>query len=643
MPVIPYRISNIESYLPSIEPKNTDQVFALDGRNFRFDSLGPKSGFPTRLLSAFPLYAPTDVQGIRVQDRTLVFTDDAILARRDTVPFMWELLYTFASPIPTAQRGRWSAIFIDGKLFVNHPYRGFLSSEIEEGTLKLWLTPQTETTIPGLPSRIKMMDVIHGRAILVTDTTVYWGPTGEFSDLTPALGGAGNQDLDEYVKGTYIGLTGFQDGFIVWTTAGALLAEFIGGDLTWRWSAVRTEERPIGPYATVNLVNGPSVFLSRRGLMISSNGGTPEDWTPEFNEFFRESLITNQTERQQWRLEYDSNNAMLFVMLSSNRINYERAYVLGPTLNKWGIFSDRVYGFLPFTSEYFGYVDVNGFANILDHRLYYRETEPDVELGLNRHYPRLEKQLRTASSSLVSRAYSVNERVEMEALEPTSDSWFHDNSSVPATLGQKAMDSWVEVGYLRPSEMKGVPDLYGEIIELAIGSIPTTAPVSLEGDFTTSWNTDAFYPVIEDLNSSVEITYDDILVDYDDETGDVIDYQLMSGTSTLDYLYISDPSIDVTIDSVEDENSADDEIEDLNGQGINYPTLTHQVTVKSGDDGITVVNTTPELARFNHGLWSYALHPSGVEHRLRLEASAIGEFYQVRYISATFNYGGQRG
>jgi hypothetical protein len=375
--------------------------------------------------------------------------------------------------------------------------------------------------------------------------------------------------------------------------------------------------------------------------MISTGGGSPEEWTPDFNEYFRSRVQYNDA-TQQWRLEYDSNNQMLFVMLSSNRLTYETSFVLGPTLNKWGIFSDRVYGLLPFTQEYFGSVDIEGFANLFDHVLYYRETEPAVELGLDRHYPRLQKQLTTVSSSLVSRAYLPNTRVEMEALNPSSDGWFYGASDVAATNGKKGMDSWVEVGFLRPPELKGMPDLYTELTELAVGSIPTVAPADLEGSFTTSWNPESFYPTVEDWDSEVAVTYEDSLVDYDDEFGDTIDYQLMSGTSTLDYQYISTPVIDVDIDSIEDWMD-DGEAEDWDGQGINYPTLTHQISVKSGDDGITVATIIPDLARFKHGLWSYALHPSGVEHRLRMEATGIGEFYEVRYISATVNYGGQRG
>lgn len=427
----------------------------------------------------------------------------------------------------------------------------------------------------------------------------------------------------------------------MWTTAGALLAEHIGGDSVWRWSAIRTEERPIGPWASANLVNGSSVFLSRRGLMLSTGGSAPEDWTPDFNEYFR-SAVKYDESAQQWRLEYDSNNQLLFVMLSSNRLTYEKSFVLGPTLNKWGVFSDRIYGALPFTQEYFGVVDIEGFANLFDHVLYYREDEPAVELGLDRHYPRLQKQLTTASSSLVSRAYLPNTRVEMEALRPSSDGWYYGASDVAATNNKQPMDSWIEIGYVRPPELKSMPDLYTEITELTIGSIPVTAPIELSGSFTTSWNHDEFYPVTEDWDSEVEIEYEDSLIDYNDESGDTIDYALISGTSTSDYQYISTPIVDIDVESTEDWNDAG-VAEDWNGQGINYPTLTHQLTVKSGDDGITLVTTVPELARFKHGSWSYALHPSGIEHRVRFEASAVGEFYHARYISATINYGGQRG
>lgn len=648
-----FRVPQIESLMPSVDARNTDKAFVLDGRNFVFDSLGPKSGFTTRQLTPFPFANPKDVQGIRIEGRTFVFCNDAILAWRDLNPIAWELLYAFNADVPDAQRTPWSAIYLNGYFCFAHQYRGFYKAKAVANTQKLWIHPKTDVDIPGLIPEILGMDVVRGRPIFVNATTIQWGSVSNTDDFSPTLGGPGFQTIANFVKGTFLALTTTTDAFIVWTTEGAVLAEFIGDDTTWRFSSYGSQERPYSPWSTINLVNGGAAFLSRRGLKTVNEANTrfsnvlfvPNDWTPDFNEFLRSYLDDRLENQRKWRLEYDASTETIYLSESTNLNDYWRTFVLKPTLNKWGIFSDKVYGFLPLTEQGFGYVDQNGFPQILDPGFLNRETEPDNALGLSRIFPRMEKQHNVISSSVVSRAATPNVAQPMSIFEVPQAGWYHPKDL--GTLrdnGLKGLDSWIEIGYLRPQEVVGSSS-EGEIEfqQIVLGSLPSKAPAVM--DFTTEWNQEgtAFYPDEEDMNSAPTITPADLIEDWNALGLPNIDYFISDNEGNLDFGGLDFSTYSFIIDSTEDLGSETADDEDLNGAVIGLPEITYGIAVRSSQDGITFAEYTPDLQRFNTDVRQWGLSSSGNLHRLRLSAVDPWQYYHVRYLEATITYTGRVG
>lgn len=646
MTVSRFRVPEINSLMPSIDARNTDAAFVLDGRNFNWDSKGPKSGFANRLLTPFAISGRNDVQGKRIQDRTFVFTQDAIMNWRTSLPITWDVLYTFDTPVPDTKRTPWQGIYLNGVFYVAQQYRGFFQAVADSGTSRVWFHRKTNLDIPGLIDGILGMDVIRGRAVLVNKDFIQWSGLDDLTDLSPALGGPGIQKINNFVKGAFLSLTSFQDGFVVWTTEGAVLVEYIGGDAVWRFSAYKSQERPYSVWSTIGLINGGSVFLSRRGLKITDATDAPKDWTPDFNEFLRGYLDDKAENLRKWRLEYDQSTETIYLSESTNLNTYWRTFVLSPTLNKWGIFSDTTYGFLPLSEEHFGYVSATGETRFFDPALINRETAPDNALGLSRIYPRFEKQQPVPSSSAVSRAIVYTGISPSVALDVASPGWYPPTQmDAIQPNGLMGLDSWIEIGYLRPAEMNLGADANVEFQELVLGSFISGAPA--EQDFTTEWKADWFYSDIEDLSSSAIITHGNLLEDWNTGPDTLIDW-LASVDPNEDWQNMDFPTITWADETTEDLMLDPDGTEDLMyfdgiqlGITLGLPEITYSIHMLSSLDGITVAQFDPQVVKFDTGARTFSVSTTGNLHRLRLEAADVWQAYHVRALEASITFNGR--
>jgi len=640
MAILPHQVSPIETYMPSLDQRNAGRSFVIAGRNFDFGPKGPRSGFASKILSPFPFGSPAKAQGITIQDRTLVFTSDAILTWRTSAPFTWELLYAFETPIPAGLEGPWTAMFIDEQLWLSQPGRGMFSSYLTPGSDKLWLRPRSAFDIPGLESQIRGMDIVHSRAVMVNDDVIQWSGVGDMTDLTPALGGAGTQALAAFVQGTYLGLNSFQDGFVVWTTGGAVIGEYIGGDEVWEFYPLKTQLRPVGRRATVRLENGNIAFLGRQGLFQSNNSANVSPFSPEFNEYFLEYMYPENgklTPNQFWRLDYNPMREMLLLSESYDGITYFRTYAFSPTREKWGMFSDKHYGFLPLTPDTFGHIDLNGYAHYLVPQ-YTREQEPANARNLNRIMPALQKQGYTMSSSVVCRCAEWDSTSEMDPYDPPAAGWYDHAVIVPKSNDPAPLDSWIEIGYVRPDQIAGWVNQTVEIQEMKISSPPSSP--NFPNDYRTDHHKSWFYWPTEDWSTPGVVTDYDILEDWQTESDDE---DWMLGPEVFeDWLELTDPDVSFVTDSTEDWN-LDGPTEDWNGPALNLIPLTYGLEWKASQDGITFDSVIPKMARFNVAAQDWAGISGGLYHRIRISAEDLWQFYDVSLMTVTLQFGGNLG
>lgn len=641
MATLRVQASKIESYLPSEEAKlRPGQMFVLDGRNFMFDSKGPGSFFGDRKLTPLPISRPRSVQGLSMQDRTFVFTQDAIMTWRNVGPFDWELLAQFDSEVPLSSWSPWSGFYFAEKFWFFQENRGCYNSAPIEGSQSLWLNRQTSVSIPGLPEGVLGTAVVRNRAIMVTKTHIYWSNTGVLDDLTPGPAGAGFIRITEFVQGSFLALSGFGDGFIVWTTAGGILAEFLGDENVWRWTALESRERPASIWSTIDLSSGDSAYMSRHGIVLARDGAIPEGWTPDMNEYFLRYMTDDMWTKSHWRVDYDQNNELLYIQESTDKQTFFRTLVLAPTRNKWGIFSARHYGMLQLTDDKFGFVDIDGYARYLDMNLFSRETEPDNADGLNLYVPQFEKQMAIPSSTLVSNATDYDLTIPMEPFAPVRAMWAYSGTSVEESPTLKGMDSWVEIGYLRPQELASAATDALEIQEVVVSSNPIAATEGVTPEFATAYDPEKFYAEELDLNTDPVVTTENIEEDWDVMPDSIEDWGMGPPEASEDWSFMLiyestwDPETDWDL-------MAGPEVDvDLMGIAIQFPELSYQVKVLGSIDGITFAAFQPDMAKFSHGAQVFTGLSHGMYHRLRIEASELGEYYHARAIEYTAHYSG---
>src|SRR4051812_1604609 len=116
-----FKATDIKGLSPAVEPTRSQELFALNGRNYYFDSKGPKSGFGNRLLLPQPLGAPIQTQGIRLRlrggDRVFTITSDSIL-EWDEVTGGWQVIYV--TPDTSLSPYRWTWGYLNNKAYFNH-------------------------------------------------------------------------------------------------------------------------------------------------------------------------------------------------------------------------------------------------------------------------------------------------------------------------------------------------------------------------------------------------------------------------------------------------------------------------------------------------------------------------------------------
>lgn len=358
-----FKAGDILGLTPGIDLRNSEKVFAVGGRNFAFTSLGPKSVFGNRFLDTTPLASPEHCQGVRIRlrsgDRVFTFTGTKIL-EWDEENTEWIERYT--TPATNLSPYRWTAGYLNGNVYFCHPVTGILVMSIETSEI----IPHAG---PGVPLTPLAIVVSNGRLVVLDDTNLSWSWQSDGMNFTPALGEAGFQKVNDRVAGFPIIVHTYAQGVITWTTGGMMRSEFTGDQEVFRHRNLNTEFKPINSFCTLQLDDNTCVILDERGLFQSA-GAAPEPLAPMFNEFLIEYIRQNKlTIGQNLRLEWDDIRRHLFISVSvTPEFNqYERAYVLYPSLDKWGVVNEVHHGIIPVRIDwnqregnYFGFVDLAG-------------------------------------------------------------------------------------------------------------------------------------------------------------------------------------------------------------------------------------------------------------------------------------------
>jgi hypothetical protein len=568
-----FEADDFQGLTPAVDARKSEKLFALDGKNYVFDSFGPRSSFGNRYLTPYPLGAPDWTQSMRLRLRTgdhvFVFTSDAILEWSEPLGG-WRVLYFFSVDL-SLHPYRWTGDYLSGIMYFCHPAVGILAYTVDsDNCLPL--------EGPGVPDEPIALCQCNGRICVIDESAYSWSAPGDGTFWEPQLGGAGFQEINARVSGYPIMVNSYGRGTMTWTTGGVMRSEFTADSSVFRHRQLVTEYRPINSFSPFRLDNDTIVFLDERGF-FKTQGETPQALTPIFNEFLIDYLQRNDLKvGDNCRVEFDDLQRRVYLSVSESFTNplYEKAFVLYSSLDKWGTFDEEHYGILPMlitestrADDYFGFVDSTGRVRYW-HMGASREILP-TDTHLNSRYPLIQKpavQELSGDSIILSSSMEIN---SLDTSPYTQRAGYYGASGTsPTTANITGLDSTIQLGYIR-ARSDETYDRLSEISAIYIGSV-YNAPFTAESELDTT----------------------------------------------------PPPSID-----------GDTSGEDIGLEEVLYPN--HGIRIIPTIDGRRpwVDTVTPELVTFDRASREYSCSAVGLFHIFELSATVAGEAYHIRTLEIT--------
>lgn len=576
-----YQSQDFQGLTPAIDPRRSNQLFALGGKNYVLDSFGPKSAFANRYLTPYPIGRPEYVEGFRLRlrtgDKVFTMTADSII-EWDEGSGGWRILYHY--PSIAIQPYRWTAGFLNGLMFFCHPAVGILAYDVEKDiTLPL--------VSPGTPDQPLAITICNGRLVVIDELFMTWSGPGDGTNFIPQLGGAGTQRINTRIPGFPIMITSYTRGTLIWTTGGVMRSEFTGDVEVFRHRALVTEYRPINSFCLFKLDDDTVGILDERGFFVSK-GEAPTPMTPLFNEFLIDYLQKYDLKFGiNVRVEWDDLQRRVYLShsLSDYEPKFERAFVLYTSLDKWGKFDEPHYGIFPLlvndssrADDYFGFCDETGRIRYWEHTAS-REVLP-VDPLLNSYYPVIQaasvKEI-TSNSVVLSSSFTVN--THNDILITQRAGYYPFGGTSPANLELTGLDSSVQLGLIRVDADNGYDRLL-EVTNVFVGNVVSGNEFVVTDDFNL-------------IPDGIE-----------DE-----DFNIVVGA------------------------------EDFGIDDSNY--VNHGLRIIGTMDGSTsFLAGTPELIRFDKAGRHFSTSVTGIWHIVELSATEIGEAYHVRALELSAIDGG---
>ncbi len=371
-------VAGLESYQPALDYRKSGRVGVLSGKNFAWDASGVYSAYASRLIAGTESlgFAPSMVQSIDLETAMHLGIDGQIKvfdpSSEGSPVGAWDDVVTLAHIIdPNPQNipynyRKWTSAYLGGAPYACAYNYGV--HRVDLSTNPATYTRLTSLTTPGFPDDTSPVIAIcetNGRMMYLNKTHIMWSGANDPENLTPALGGAGFQVIAERIGGVPFAITPTSVGAIVWTTAGALVCEFIGGDNVFRFWQLSTNALPISSFAITRMPDDDYVLLTRLGLFMFNNMSQPQPITPLFNEFIREYLRSRPLELG--HIWYSITDNRLYLSMRAGYTSFVETFTLDIMLDRWGIFSERHMGLFDYgiSRGQLAYATPGGIASFL--------------------------------------------------------------------------------------------------------------------------------------------------------------------------------------------------------------------------------------------------------------------------------------
>lgn len=355
---------NIKGLIPALEPKEIQQPYVLDGKNFAVDFEGPYSAFAHQVSSYELLDNPELVETMRVEGEAYIFTSTGIFGY-DAVGMRYYPKYIFPK---VASRYPWSIAQVGAYYYFCRRDVGLIQHHYTNKTWKLI----SNAYLPTNPSYITQS---YGRLVVLGDNSVNWSALDDgtnFDWTTVLTTGIGYQGLS-IVRGKPMGVREVASGFLTFTDQGIMISEYTGGSAVFQHRKLTTTDHIINPYCLITTNERTHVFLTKQGLRVTK-GGEPEEYEPLFGQFLFRKLfpVYSPNVQTMYRLFYSSDKQWMFLSVASKErpTIYSKAYVLNMARQEWGSFDEGHYAVGEF---YFasganegvnlGFIDAYGYSH----------------------------------------------------------------------------------------------------------------------------------------------------------------------------------------------------------------------------------------------------------------------------------------
>jgi hypothetical protein len=631
----------IESWNPAVDVRALElgRVFVLDGKNYRFDSKGPKSGFGNRIVSGGPLGILTDIQSVDVDKETILSSSNGIYRQEYKSPQVadalepttyWRKLVAFDEAENLHQFGstRLTSAYMNGGTYV---------AERNHGLYRINLLDAVLHNVDGVPSNPVGIGVVGGRLLVLSASVLAFSGPGDGFDFNPAPGGAGFQKLVQYMSGDPIALTFSNKAAVAWSRESAMIAEFIGGSNVFRFDSVNMSVFPLGPMAITRDALNRTYMMTRKGLVLITDGYQIDDSiVPSFNEFFRTYL--NDNHQLDVRLDYLKEEDQLYVQIADTQYQYHKTFVLSVGIDKWGSFDEIHLGVCRFGTEqgFTGFADTNGyihkFTDTTDREI--RKTGTSNLIGLDSYidvgYLNDPQQIATADTMLEIQEIAISARMqyppdgEMLIVDNQGDDWWDigDGEYVDEDWQNSPEGVTINEDWNLPVSNTSDDDIIAFFTLCIVAAIDDSEEESESGDWQEPGK-----------NEDWQLGFNDLTAE---------DWGDMSDDDSEDYMI---PSVYAPFTG----NAAEYEDwnlllpdEDWNGVYSFLNEVNYGIEVLSSMNGYAYdLRIEPSLAREWMNRDFYTCLTAGRFHALRLSASERFEKYHLTQVDVSINYYGQ--
>lgn len=586
MPSLNIPAKQIKGLVPALDRRTIQQPLVVDGQNFLVDLKGPYAAFSNRIFTYNKFFNPTLTRGFEIDGIDSLYATYGAIYRFNANTQRLILLFTFPD---AGTVSNWSMANVNGIYY-------FARDGINGVVMYDPFTQTCQLLTNNVPANPISVCAGAGRLVIMSYKFVAWSALGDGTDLAPDLTtGAGFQPLS-LMGGQGIYVAEVADGFISFTTKGAMKSEFAYFLNTFRHYPLDRSFVPLNSFCITPLDPGKEwLILDVKGFYSSKGVASNafELFEPLMSEYFSRTLLPSLdlTNIFLCKLFYDQSTKQLYVSVTSPLLNgvYSYAYVFYRPAGEWGILNYDHYAF--FHMSALTGVLKGSNPGFLSADLYFHYFVPDVFVE-------------NAPTDPLFYFYRLNDdtpiRIDTGVLIATADLHIHnEDESLFSTPGAYTIDT-------------------------------------LDGDYTP------YVPPASSLNSYVEIG---LLrwaeQKYDDELSEVTNVKLSVDNFPGNQVFIDYNNVAVGI-TIDYNNVMTDTFEDW-GIGVLSAAIFTPYIIAT-NDGFTTWNDQEEQLNLSVDAGDdkyYTCFNSGIFHTIRLEALAVNTTFHLRLMELSGTVGGR--